>query len=87
MVQLTINKIKVNAEEGMTILDAAKSVGISIPTLCHLKNLDPTGACRICAVEVEGFRGLTPSCAYPVSEGLVVDNRFTKSTQSKKNNC
>ena len=39
MVQLTINKIKVNAEEGMTILDAAKSVGISIPTLCHLKNL------------------------------------------------
>ena len=73
MVQLTINGIKVNAEEGMTILDAAKSVGISIPTLCHLKNLDPTGACRICAVEVEGFRGLTPSCAYPVSEGLVVE--------------
>ena len=68
MVQLTINGIKVNAEEGMTILDAAKSVGISIPTLCHLKNLDPSGACRICAVEVEGFRGLTPSCAYPVTK-------------------
>ena len=44
MVQLTINNIKVNAKDGMTILDAAKSVGIHIPTLCHLKNLAPTGA-------------------------------------------
>ena len=60
MVQLTINNIKVNAEEGMTILEAAKSVGINIPTLCHLKDLVPSGACRICSVEVEGNRGLTP---------------------------
>ena len=84
MVQLTINGIKVNAEEGMTILDAAKSVGISIPTLCHLKNLDPTGACRICAVEVEGFRGLTPSCAYPVSEGLVVTTDSPRVRKARK---
>ena len=84
MVQLTINGIKVNAEEGMTILDAAKSVGISIPTLCHLKNLDPTGACRICAVEVEGFRGLTPSCAYPVSEGLVVETDSPRVRKARK---
>ncbi len=41
MVQLTINNIKVNAEEGMTILDAAKSVGIHVPTLCHMKDLTP----------------------------------------------
>ncbi|HVO75402.1 MAG TPA: NADH-dependent [FeFe] hydrogenase, group A6 [Ignavibacteriaceae bacterium] len=72
MIQLTINNIKVNAEEGMTILDAARSIGISIPTLCHLKDLAPSGACRICSVEVEGFRGLVPSCAFPVSEGMVV---------------
>ncbi len=84
MVQLTINNIKVNAEEGMTILDAAKSVGISIPTLCHLKDLDPTGACRICAVEVEGFRGLTPSCAYPVSEGLVVATDSPRVRRARK---
>jgi len=84
MVQLSINGIKVNAEEGMTILDAAKSVGISIPTLCHLKNLDPTGACRICAVEVEGFRGLTPSCAYPVAEGLVVETDSPRVRKSRK---
>jgi len=84
MVQLKINGIKVNAEEGMTILDAAKSVGISIPTLCHLKNLDPTGACRICAVEVEGFRGLTPSCAYPVAEGLVVETDSPRVRKARK---
>ncbi|HOJ07611.1 MAG: 2Fe-2S iron-sulfur cluster binding domain-containing protein [Ignavibacteriota bacterium] len=84
MVQLTINGIKVNAEEGMTILDAAKSVGISIPTLCHLKNLDPTGACRICVVEIEGFRGLTPSCAYPVTEGMVVTTDSPRVRKARK---
>ena len=44
MIELEINNIKVKAEEGMTILDAAKSVGINIPTLCHLKDMMPTGA-------------------------------------------
>jgi iron-only hydrogenase group A len=84
MVQLTINKIKVNAESGMTILDAAKSVGISVPTLCHLKDLMPTGACRICSVEVEGQRGLIPSCAYPVFEGMVVDTNSHRVRRARK---
>ena len=84
MVQLTINGIKVNAEEGMTILDAAKSVGISIPTLCHMKNLFPSGACRICSVEVEGFRGLTPACAYPVSDGMVVETDSPRVRRARK---
>ncbi len=84
MVQLTINNIKVNAEEGMTILDAAKSVGIHIPTLCHLKHLTPTGACRICSVEVEGQRGLTPSCAYPVYEGMNVETNSPRVRRARK---
>ena len=84
MVQLTINGITVNAEEGMTILDAAKSVGISIPVLCHLKNLNPTGACRICSVEVEGQRGLVPSCAFPVSEGMVVETNSMRVRRARK---
>jgi iron-only hydrogenase group A len=84
MVQLTINNIKVNAEEGMTILDAAKSVGIKIPTLCHMKDLTPTGACRICVVEVEGQRGLIPSCAYPVAEGMVVHTNSTRVRRARK---
>lgn len=84
MVQLTINGIKVNAEKGMTILEAAKSVGITIPTLCHMKNLFPSGACRICSVEVEGFKGLTPACAYPVSEGLVVETDSPRVRRARK---
>ncbi|MGE5399706.1 MAG: NADH-dependent [FeFe] hydrogenase, group A6 [Ignavibacteriales bacterium] len=84
MVQLTINNIKVNAEEGMTILDAAKSVGIHIPTLCHLKNLSPTGACRICVVEVEGQRGLIPSCAYPVFEGMSIETNSPRVRKARK---
>ena len=84
MVELTINNIKVQAEDGMTILEAAKSVGINIPTLCHMKDLFPTGACRICVVEVEGYRGLIPSCAYPVQEGMIVDTNSAKVRRSRK---
>jgi iron-only hydrogenase group A len=84
MVQLTINNIKVNAEEGMTILDAAKSVGIHIPTLCHLKDLAPTGACRICVVEVQGQRNLTPSCAFPVYDGMVVETNSARVRRARK---
>jgi iron-only hydrogenase group A len=84
MVHLTINNIKVNAENGMTILDAAKSVGIHVPTLCHLKDLTPTGACRICVVEVEGQRGLIPSCAYPVYEGMVVETNSPRVRIARK---
>lgn len=68
----------------MTILDAAKSVGIHIPTLCHLKNLFPTGACRICSVEVEGQRGLIPACAYPVFQGMVVETDSTRVQRARK---
>lgn len=84
MVELTINSIKVNAEEGMTILDAAKSVGINIPTLCHLKELTPTGACRMCVVEVEGQRGLIPSCAYPVYDGMSVETNSHRVRRARK---
>jgi iron-only hydrogenase group A len=84
MVELTINNINVHAEQGMTILDAAKSVGISVPTLCHLKNLYPSGACRICSVEVEGQRGLIPSCAYPVYNGMVVDTNSPRVRRARK---
>jgi len=84
MVELTINDINVKAEEGMTILDAAKSVGIEIPTLCHMKDLFPTGACRMCVVEVEGMRGLTPSCAYPVQEGMKIQTNSPRVRRSRK---
>ena len=84
MVHLTINNIKVNAEDGMTILEAAQSIGISIPTLCHLKDLTPTGACRFCVVEVEGQKSLLPACAFPVFEGMVVDTNSPRVRRARK---
>lgn len=84
MIELTINNIDVQAEENMTILDAAKSVGIHIPTLCHMKDLFPTGACRICVVEVEGMKGLIPSCAYPVTEGMKVQTNSIRVKNARK---
>lgn len=84
MVELEINNIKVNAEEGMTILDAAKSVGIKIPTLCHMKDMMPTGACRMCVVEVEGGRGLTPSCAFPVTDGMKIQTNSARVRRARK---
>lgn len=84
MIELTINNIKVKAEEGMTILEAANKVGISIPTLCHLKELIPSGACRLCSVEVEGTKGLIPSCAYPVVEGMKVETNSPRVRIARK---
>lgn len=84
MVELTINDINVKAEKDMTILDVAKSVGIHIPTLCHMKDLFPSGACRMCVVEVENMRGLTPACAYPVSEGMVVQTNSQRVRRARK---
>jgi len=84
MIELTINNIKVKAEEGMTILDAAKSVGVNVPTLCHMKDLFPSGACRICVVEVDGMRGLIPSCAYPVFEGMKVQTNSPRVKTARK---
>ena len=73
-VTLFINDHEVKARQGMTVLQAAQSVGIDIPTLCHHEKLTPFGACRLCTVEiVKGQRSrLVTSCVYPVEDGLVV---------------
>jgi formate dehydrogenase major subunit len=72
LMKVTINGTAYEAEQGQTILDVARANGIKIPTLCHLAGLPPTGACRICVVEVEGMRNLTASCSSPVTEGMAV---------------
>jgi len=83
---LQIDGIKVKAEEGMTILQAAKSAGIRIPTLCHHEKLEPYGACRICVVEVEirGRTSLVASCLYPADPDLVVRTRSEKVDRTRK---
>jgi NADH dehydrogenase/NADH:ubiquinone oxidoreductase subunit G len=74
---LQIDGREVEAKEGMTILQAAQTAGISIPTLCNHEKLEPYGACRICTVEVEarGRTTLVASCLYPVEPDLVVKTR------------
>jgi bidirectional [NiFe] hydrogenase diaphorase subunit len=74
MVHLAINGLGVDVEEGTTLLEAARSLGFPIPTLCHMDGLSPYGACRLCVVEIgEGPRAkLVSSCTYPAQEGLRV---------------
>ena len=70
MVSLRINDIPVTVPAGSTVLEAARSAGFNIPSLCFLKDINEIGACRICVVEVKGARSLVASCVYPVSEGM-----------------
>ena len=72
MVNLTIDGLSVSVPEGTTILEAARSVGIDIPTLCFLKDINEAGDCRMCIVEVEGRKGFATSCIQKVEEGMVV---------------
>ncbi len=83
---LQIDGREVKASEGMTVLEAAQSVGISIPTLCHHEKLEPYGGCRICSVEVEvrGWTKLVVSCVYPVEQDLVVRTRSEKVDRIRK---
>lgn len=75
MVTLTINRRKVQAPEGTTVLEAATNEGIFIPTLCHHEALEPEGTCRLCIVEVSGSvrHAIRVSCIQEVKEGLVVE--------------
>ena len=74
MIHLTIDGKQLEVEDGSTILQAAETLGIRIPTLCHHRSLVPYGACRLCLVELEGPRpSLQASCVYPAQEGLVVE--------------
>jgi len=83
---LQIDGKEVKASEGMTILEAAQSAGIFIPTLCHHEKLEPFGACRICMVEVDvgGRTRLVVSCVYLVEQGLVVRTRSEKIDRIRK---
>lgn len=72
MVKLTIDTIPVVVAEGTTILDAAKTVGVFLPTLCYMKDVNDIGACRICVAEIEGCKKLVTTCNTPVGEGMVV---------------
>ena len=82
-------KIKVNGNEytthdGQTILEACQSLGINIPTLCYLKDINKSGACRVCLVEVKGHRGLASSCTFPIYDGIEIFTHSKKALDARK---
>jgi len=83
-VTIKINDQPIEVEEGSTILDAAKSAGIHIPTLCYHPDLRVEGVCRVCGVEIKGQRLLQPACAFPVSDGMSVKTHSPKARAARK---
>lgn len=89
LINVNIDGKLIAVPKGATILSAAESLGISIPTLCHLQMSDngyknDCASCRICVVEVEGRRNLAPSCSTPVHEGMVVRTNTMNVMQKRR---
>ena len=88
-VNIVIDGKEISVPKGSTVLEAAKELGITIPTLCHLdlhdtKMVNQTASCRVCVVEVEGRRNLAPSCATPVVDGMVVKTNTMRVLEARK---
>ena len=83
-IKITINNREVEAYEGQTVLEAAKNNGIHIPTLCYLKDVTGTGACRVCQVEVEGAKTLCAACVYPVRDGMVIKTNSQRALDARR---
>lgn len=83
-IKITINNREVEAYEGQTVLEAAKNNGIHIPTLCYLKDVTGTGACRVCQVELEGAKTLCAACVYPVRDGMVIKTNSQRALDARR---
>ena len=83
-VHIKINGKPVVAQDGQTILEAAKAAGVDIPVLCHHPALSNWGACRMCLVEVKGMRGLQTSCTTPVAEGMEIETETPSAVEVRK---
>ncbi|MEX2369836.1 MAG: [Fe-Fe] hydrogenase large subunit C-terminal domain-containing protein [Bacteroidales bacterium] len=86
MIRIEINKKIVQVNPGETILAALRSNGIKVPTLCSMDALTPTGACRMCVVEVEGYDHLVPACSFPVEEWMKIKTHSSRVLQARKTN-
>ena len=84
IVTIRINGRPVRARAGQTVMAAARSVGIEIPSLCHHPAVTPLGACRICLVEIERQRNLQPACTFPVLEGLRIETESANVVAERK---
>ncbi len=79
-----VNGKEVEAKAGETILSVLKSQSVDVPTLCHMEGKIPSGACRICVVEIEGQANLVPSCSYPITEGMRIKTNSPRVINARK---
>ncbi len=84
MPKLTIDNIETEVPQGTTVLEAARQVGVRIPTLCYLEGLQAIGACRVCLVEIEGAKTLMSSCVTPVTEGMKVHTNTRRVREARR---
>ncbi len=84
MITIEVNGRSVRAEKGEMLLSALRRAGITVPTLCHIDGLTPSGACRICVVEVEGQRNLVPSCAFPAADGMKIRTHSPRAVSARR---
>jgi len=83
-VHLTIDEHTIQASPGQTVLEAARRHGLVIPTLCDHPDLTPVGSCRLCVVEVDGWRGQVTACTLPIREGMVVRTQTPALERSRR---
>ena len=83
-IDIEVNNKTIPAKKGETILEALRDQGIQIPTLCRLEDFTPTGACRLCVVEVEGWDNLVPACSYPVEEWMKIRTHSPRVIEARK---
>ncbi|NPV57094.1 MAG: molybdopterin-dependent oxidoreductase [Anaerolineae bacterium] len=84
MINITIDNVQYQVEENITVLEAARRVGVHIPTLCDHPELSPYGGCRLCLVEIDGARTLQPSCTLPVVPNMVVRTNTERVKTARK---
>ena len=86
LINLTIDGKTYEVPAGLTVMEACKSVGIKIPSLCYHPRLESTGACRICAIEVAGYRNLQAACITKITDGMDIKTHTSRVTNARKTN-
>ena len=84
MIPIEVNGRAVEAQPGEMLLSTLRRAGVRVPTLCHMEGMAPTGACRMCVVEIDGQRGLIPSCAYPVTGPVKVHTHSSRAVLARR---
>ena len=85
-IRLEVNGRSIEAEKGETILSALNRHGMHVPTICSMKDLSPSGACRMCVVEVEGSENLVPSCSFPIEGPMKIMTHSPRVLRARKTN-